>query len=1630
MIPEGRAEKEGKEYSTSAPTLSETEHPYWTGAKKGLAGAYADTLETARGLTSPIGVATMGLGGLAEGAGGAVGKIAKIGSRVAGLGFGAQGIKQAVEGGEDIAAHGANPENIKSTLQGAGFGVLGGAGGLHGTEAGEAPAQKTLAAPIRAAAKLAKPASQVIPSVAGMSAASATGLPHAWLIGGALGRLVLPPELLENFFAKGRTLGLNEDEANIVTLRDRYDEALKKAKGPEQEHKAHEAGRQQGIPAPDDVLKAHDKAQTYLKSAKDHLLAAQQAYADKVQSKAAEVPEHEPTAADVEAARPDQPTPTKEENDAKLSGLMDQIAPEEKPAPVPENVKGPGQVQPETFPQEPTEAPQAFTGMRQLPGGEPVGRQLALPAYHEAEGVPEQPRAAEPVPEAPKPATAAEMAGLKAVGGKVAEAPEKAVAPLVKQGLAEGSKDKPRAVAPVSSAEKALGRIPEAAPVAEAPKPVVKAEAPKEAPEGRTPEQLTKVTDVIKDHSDQDLARLGKKYGVDDKDYDFSARDEKRHRVERDRFVKDVLAKMPDKDVDNISRLSDEWQNKNSELWTEAERTPASKAQRSRAIMQEHEGGPKDVAGGAPEAPKQVAKNASGESDASLEAINRAVSQKAQGIKTYRVNQSGNRIPVLPADAADAHANRGEHIIEVDKDGSETIKDSGAGAGPLRAEPAVAQGRAVNDPNHTRGHNDQTTRMRAEKAAEAPADAGKVTLHHYSTTEGITETDPEKMGTGKPGAEQVRAKDPGFLPRTHLGDETYKEKGVTTLPNHYTTEVDRSKYYDIAKDPEGIWQEALRKGNATDAENAVHDAGYHGYFHDGGYISFEKLPVKPFEGKVGTEEGAKQDTDHFAQAKKELPNGTLSEKTSVETSSGSRNDPNHTHAYNRAKEARAEEARTSKVGTEAGAKQDTDHFAQAKKELPNGTLSEQLGRAQELKDKSAEKGKPAQDAHGFYPATHEEHVAAIKENSQAANYHMPENMKDNRVFTDGKGTFYGISPDGEVQRFVNNSGNPSSLLKAARSAIDNGGKTIDAWDLNVPKVYEKLGFKRTEAVPYDAEHYGEPSDALKDAWKKQGWKEGQEYPAVQKMAADEDSIIARKHNDEGGSSFSKKGDLLGRDGYSVGINKELEHTVDTEKVTAEDVAAYRARPEVQAALKANPEAFIGTWVDGGKTYFDTSVHVPDLDAAKKLGADNTQKAIFDLKNKKSIDLPQERNLPAGYPKTDEEAAAKITKEGGVGGGAPSAAAAPARELPELAEKHLTPEEKAGVLKSPAQTEKFVQRMSDIPEVHEYADIALAGEGARKWYQRSAKAFDAMAEEAPEYFKENGDKDKFINLLAASSPRQPVAMNLRESLRTWKAYVDAGRPEGDALKSLLDENLTPAVSKTPNALKALNGEEMWPDITKNKNFKVPSFARNLRGWLGSVTSDGWMSLFAGLDPREISSAHSYHPLSVATRAAAEELGWEPAEAQAAIWSFTQALQERGEELPEEVRKHSEDFVDLMAHDPQVRDLLADLGVTHANLDAKLAAIGEKPEVSSRTSSTTSRSVERLKERIETARGKGSIPPPKSAQGALDFREAPAHESRVRDADVEFNPEQFKTQTGEDTKLRPLGKKKSPLGKAKR
>ena len=1005
----------------------------------------------------------------------------------------------------------------------------------------------------------------------------------------------------------------------------------------------------------------------------------------------------------------------------------------------------------------------------------------------------------------------------------------------------------------------------------------------------------------------------------------------------------------------------------------------------------------------------------------------------------------------------------------------------------------------------------------------------------------------------------------------------------------------------------------------------------------------------------------------------------------------------------------------------------------------------------------------------FKPAKDDEYAAAIKANPQAATLTDPDAMKGNRKFSNGEGVYYSISPEGDMQGLVNNSGKKGAIKAATEHAIAQGGKTLDAWDLYLPKQYEKYGFERTKSIPYDVKEYGEPSEELKAGWKQQGWKDGDPYPAVQHMKLKEtpkatpetakmsdtellkhgftkEDIDAGKHlpTVSGAKALPSGDDLIKKYGESSGDpantvfilkdgrgvrNTGSDHDVmlggratDTnpprEKFIADGNIRIRPRmgagrevslsipesgintkqlayiekmapqlrsgavlievgkpggeyrilsqgeatpealgkvlnelapmknakgspideygnptvsggsdkpttgrvnkfgevvPDTKAEANAKAMRFVVKAPEGFRAIGDNANHqgtastfsyenrIGDFEsraeakaAAEKYASDpnnfhgqakkpakeegsyetkegptKTQNAppenfTHELKasatenlkgivdrgtiivtpegNVHSYDTyePSSENYThsslfnqilsdhedpelSKYQTEDEDASeydptgdyTKFLDAGGirafttgseeagiemhagapagtiakalrtaealgrpettleitdpqqkfktvfsktgtydqlknavhgwaddngmevypgekenptVSGGSPAAGTAKAKEaLPKLAEEHGTKEEIAGATKTKASTEKFVKNLESLPEVQEYKDIALAGEGARKWYQRSSQAFQAMSEEAPEYFKEEGDKDKFINLLASSSPRQSVAMNMRETLGVWKAYVDAGRPTGEALKNLLRENFTLPNTKVPNAMKALGGEEMWPDLTKNTAFKAPSFARNLRGWLDSATNDGWMSLFAGVDPKDIARPESYHPLSIATRAAAKELGWETAEAQAAIWSFTQALTERGEELPAEVRKHSEDFVDILAHDPQTRELLADLGVSHANLDAKLRAIGEKPEVTGRTTGTTSRSIGKLKERIETARGKGIIPPPKSAQGEFSFREAPAgeHRATAEDEDTSFDPNRFHTTTT-DVMEQP-GKKKSPLKK---
>ena len=148
------------------------------------------------------------------------------------------------------------------------------------------------------------------------------------------------------------------------------------------------------------------------------------------------------------------------------------------------------------------------------------------------------------------------------------------------------------------------------------------------------------------------------------------------------------------------------------------------------------------------------------------------------------------------------------------------------------------------------------------KGTPTPATPKPTTkVNHWTSVDKMDETDPAFHGTGKAtGAETLRAKDPNYLPRTYFGEDglradgtpKYKEPVVQSQPNQYKGEIPTAKIYDLddpkqGGDPNGVWQKALQKGTATDAENAIHDAGFSGYKHDGVIASFDKVPVTPVE---------------------------------------------------------------------------------------------------------------------------------------------------------------------------------------------------------------------------------------------------------------------------------------------------------------------------------------------------------------------------------------------------------------------------------------------------------------------------------------------------------------------------------------------------------------------------------------------------------------------------------------------------------------------------------------------------------------------------------------------------------------------------------------------------------------
>jgi hypothetical protein len=237
------------------------------------------------------------------------------------------------------------------------------------------------------------------------------------------------------------------------------------------------------------------------------------------------------------------------------------------------------------------------------------------------------------------------------------------------------------------------------------------------------------------------------------------------------------------------------------------------------------------------------------------------------------------------------HAESG--LVEKGNENGQSIPEgSNASGSPVAGSGNVLSGRqqieALNESYRKRygwGTEDPNDRGATSEKVGEP-DLRRV--YHWSKNQ-FTEADPNFAGTGIRGAERMRQQIPG----THFGEENYREPAVQRLPNKYYADVDYSKVYDREKDPLDLSSKAanLTRDNGEpfgyNLETLIKDAGYKGYRAQNVLKYFEKVPVQQegvrgsrtanaTEQTVGTTAGAKADTDFFAQAKAELGTDNIS----------------------------------------------------------------------------------------------------------------------------------------------------------------------------------------------------------------------------------------------------------------------------------------------------------------------------------------------------------------------------------------------------------------------------------------------------------------------------------------------------------------------------------------------------------------------------------------------------------------------------------------------------------------------------------------------------------------------------------------------------------------------------------
>lgn len=108
---------------------------------------------------------------------------------------------------------------------------------------------------------------------------------------------------------------------------------------------------------------------------------------------------------------------------------------------------------------------------------------------------------------------------------------------------------------------------------------------------------------------------------------------------------------------------------------------------------------------------------------------------------------------------------------------------------------------------------------------------------------------------------------------------------------------------------------------------------------------------------------------------------------------------------------------------------------------------------------------------------------------------------------------------------------------------------------------------------------------------------------------------------DGGASYSLHyGDVVQsaqqkKQGFSVSIHKERELILPKQELNEVEIRNFCLE---NSDLLAEPNNFLGAWIEGNSVYLDVSTFVYSKQKAIKMAKDNNQLAIFDLVNLQTI----------------------------------------------------------------------------------------------------------------------------------------------------------------------------------------------------------------------------------------------------------------------------------------------------------------------------------------------------------------------------------------------------------------------------